>query len=106
MIMLRTLTLTALQSYGDLWTSGEFWEAITGPYVDLMGLPAFAMLFFGSVSLAYYLFQGSFIMPVIMMILAGSVTVALAPNPVVRFAGIAFILTVAGAGYMLYQYRR
>lgn len=104
--MIRTLLLTALQSYGDLWTSGNFWEAITGPFADLMGLPAFAMVFFGTITVAYYLFQGSAIMPVIMLILAGGVTVALAPSPVVRFAGIAFILTVAGAGYMIYQYRR
>ncbi len=98
--------LIVLQSYAEEWGSGEFWDAILGPFVDVMGLPLFAALIFAPIGLSYYLFQGSMIMPLIMLVLVGGVTIALAPNPVVVGAGIAFVLTLAGAGYMVYQYRR
>lgn len=98
--------LIALQTYADKWASGEFWEGMLNPFVDVMGLPLFAALVFAPIGLSYYLFQGSMIMPLIMMVLVGSVTIALAPNPVIVGAGIAFVLTLAGAGYMIYQYRR
>lgn len=98
--------LLALQTYADDWASGEFWDGLLGPFVDVMGLPLFAALVFVPIGLSYYLFQGSMIMPLIMLVLIGGVTIALAPNPVIIASGIAFILTLAGAGYMIYQYRR
>jgi len=70
------------------------------------GIPLTALVIFGSIGLAYYQVQRSLIIPVIMLVLVGGVTVSLAPSS----AGNAIIgLTVLGlaaVGYIIYTRAR
>ncbi|WP_254544086.1 cytochrome c oxidase assembly protein COX16 [Halomarina pelagica] len=95
---LRTLLA---QSYADQWMSGKFWDAATGPYIDTLGLPLFALIVFGSVGLSYYAYSGKAIIPIVMIVLVGGFTIAAAPPTVGSLLVVLLMLVVTGFGYML-----
>jgi hypothetical protein len=84
----------------------NFFETLISPFVSTLGIPLTALMIFGSIGLAYYQVQGSIIIPVIMLILVGGVTIGRAPQS----AGNAIIgmatLAVASLGYILYTRAR
>jgi len=102
-VMLRVLQTTPQAA--DAITK-NFFEAIVSPFTSTLGIPLTALVIFGSIGLAYYQVQRSLIIPVIMLVLVGGVTVSLAPSS----AGNAIIgLTVLGlaaVGYIIYTRAR
>jgi len=84
----------------------NFFEAILYPFTSTLGEPLLALLVFGSIGFAYYQVQRSIIIPVIMLILVGSVTLSRAPSS----AGNAIIamttVALASMGYIIYTRAR
>jgi len=84
----------------------NFFEAILYPFTSTLGEPLLALLIFGSIGFAYYQVQRSIIIPVIMLILVGSVTLSRAPssagNAIVAMATVA----LASMGYIIYTRAR
>lgn len=97
------MNVLLLQSYRDQLINGELWGAIIGGLTSALPLPLVALLVFGSVGMSYYLVQQRIIIPVIMLILVGGVTIARAPAG--YNAGIlgVIVLSLAGLAYVLLQ---
>jgi len=98
--------LHASGCYLSDWLAGNVFEALSGPFLDTVGVPMAALLFFGAIGASYYANSGKVIMPVIMLILIGGVTMAFAPPSAARFAIIVLILGLTAAGYLLWQQAR
>jgi hypothetical protein len=92
-----------LQSYTDLLLDGKIFEAIIGGITSAVPLPVASLLVFGSIGAAYYLIQQRVIIPIVMLILVGGVTVARAPSGF--GAGIlgVMVLSLAGLVYLILQ---
>jgi len=95
-----------LQSGLEQLLDGDIFQALIAPYVDLMGIPLTALLVFGSVGVSYYAVSGRVVMPVIMMILVGGVTMSFAPPSAARFGVVVLILGVASIGYLAWRRAR
>jgi hypothetical protein len=75
----------------------------TAPFIDTVGLPMAALLFFGGIGVAYYATSGKAIMPVVMSILIGGVTLAYAPPSAARFGIMVLVLGVTAVGYLAWK---
>jgi hypothetical protein len=82
--------------------SQNFFETLISPFTSTLGIPLTSLVVFGSIGLAYYQVQRSVIIPLITLLLVGSVTITRAPqsarNAIVALATI----SVASIGYILY----
>jgi hypothetical protein len=101
----RSVAQTATPQAADAITD-NFFEAIISPFTATLGIPLTALVVFGSIGLAYYQVQRSIIIPVIMLILVGSVTLSQAPasagNAVIALA----VVALASMGYIIYTRTR
>jgi hypothetical protein len=84
----------------------NFFETLISPYVDTLGVPLAALMVFGSIGLAYYQVQRSVIIPVIMLILIGSVTIGRAPSSAGNAIIALTVVGVASIGYIIYTRAR
>jgi hypothetical protein len=98
--------LQAQGGYVDALLRGEVFRALAGPFLDVMGVPLTATMFFGSIGVAYYAVSGKAVMPVIMMILIGGVTLQYAPPSVARFGIVVLILGVTSVAYLAWRRAR
>jgi len=103
--MLQTLLLQA-GGYADEIVNGEIFQGLIGPFVDVMGIPLTALMFFGSIGTAYYAVSGKATMPVVMMILVGGVTLQFAPPAAARFGIVVLVLGLASIAYLAWQQAR
>lgn len=95
-----------LQTAIDEMVNGDVFQALISPFTDTLGIPLFALIVFGSIGTSYYAVSGRVIMPVIMMILVGGVTLEYAPPSQARFGIIVLILGLASIGYLAWQRAR
>lgn len=100
------MLLQAQGGYVDDLLAGDVFQALAGPFIDTLGLPLTAMIYFGAIGTAYYAVSGRPVMPAIMTILIGGVTLRYAPPAVGRFAVIALILTLTSVGYLAWRRAR
>jgi hypothetical protein len=98
----------ALQSGGyiDELISGDIFQALSGPFIDVLGIPLAALMFFGAIGTAYYAVSGRATMPVIMLILIGGTTLQFAPPSTARFGVIVLMLGLTSIGYLAYRRAR
>jgi hypothetical protein len=97
------MLLQAAGGYAEEWLSGNIFEALAGPFIDVVGVPMAALLFFGGIGAAYYANSGKAIMPVIMLILVGGSTLAFAPPSAARFAIATLVLGLTAIGYLAWR---
>jgi hypothetical protein len=97
------MLLQAAGGYAEEWLSGNIFEALAGPFIDVVGIPMAALLFFGGIGVSYYANSGKATMPVIMLILVGGSTLAFAPPTAVRFAIITLILGLTSVAYLAWR---
>jgi hypothetical protein len=96
-----------LQSAGySEWLDGDFFQALISPFTDLVGVPVVAMYFFGVIGLGYYTTQQSVIIPVVMLILIGGITIGLAPVGATKLAVATLAVALTGIGYLVFQRAR
>jgi len=84
----------------------NFFEAILFPFTSTLGEPLLALLIFGAIGLAYYQVQKSVIIPLIMVILIGSVTLSRAPSSAGNAIVAMVTLALASIGYIIYTRAR
>jgi hypothetical protein len=92
-----------LQTLRDQLADGRIFEAIVGGLTGALPLPVVALLVFGSIGASYYLVQQRVIIPVIMTILVGGVTIARVPSGFAQGLLAVFVLVLGGAVYVLLQ---
>jgi hypothetical protein len=84
----------------------NFFETLIGPFVSTLGIPMTALMVFGGIGLAYYQVQRSVIIPVIMLILVGSVTIGQAPSSAGTAIVALSVVALASIGYIIYTRTR
>lgn len=89
--------------YGEAFANGEFFDTLVCVFADKLPLPVLALLVFGSIGMSYYQVQRSPIVPMIMLILIGGTTIALAPASVGTAVVVLFVLGLTGVGWLFYQ---
>lgn len=85
----------------DALIDGKFFDAMVCPHSEIMGLVVFAMLLYGSIGVALYLFTGNAVLPLVLTLILGSVVVANLPGPAAQFVGVVALLLIAAGGYFL-----
>lgn len=92
-----------LLSIQDKIADGKIFQAILDGLTSALPLPLVALLTFGTIGAAYYLLQEKVIIPMIMLILVGGITIARAPPG--YLAGIlgVVIVSLAGFAYIMLQ---
>jgi hypothetical protein len=87
----------------DPLLKGDVFRAIVDVFLAQVPLPIFALLIFGPIGVGYYMVQKSMIIPTIMFLIVGGVTVARIP-PTFQSGLLALtVIGVAGIGYVLLQ---
>jgi hypothetical protein len=94
-------TEVVLQNVGQE-LQDNFFETLISPFVDTLGIPVLSLVIFGSIGMAYWQLQRSIIIPLVSLLLIGSVTIGRAPESATRAViGLATI-ALASIGYVLY----
>lgn len=92
-----------LQTIQDQIARGEVFQAVIEVFTGAVPLPLVAALVFLPIGAAYYLVQQRVIIPMVMAIMVGGVTIARAP-PTFSSALVAMVVVaLAGAVYVLIQ---
>lgn len=97
------MACTDYTAYWEFWRHGQFFDAVSCPFVEALGGPLFAMLVFGPALLGMYIYSGSIILPLVLTLILGSVVVVQLPSVALQLFGIVILLSIAGAGYLLVQ---
>jgi len=87
----------------DHIANGEIFRAVLDVFTASVPLPLVAALVFLPIGAAYYIVQQRVIIPVVMTILVGGVTIARAPSAFSSAIVATFVLAIAGAVYILLQ---
>lgn len=90
--------MTLLVKYMDLWTGEQWWQAVTQPYVDMMGF-LFPLLIGLAVMGALWIEQRDLAGPSVVGILIGLVMIPLLPPVAARGALAVLAIGLAGALY-------
>jgi hypothetical protein len=91
----------------ELITQFDFFESIACTYVDPVGLLTTGMLLFGAVGMSIYIRTGSAVIPVVLMLTTGGVTLSVVAAPALAISTIALLVTGAGAiTYLYYRFSR
>lgn len=84
----------------EFWVNGQFFDAIFCPFGDALGGVVFALIFFGAIGLALYIFSGSLVMPLVLTLILGAVVVSQLPSLAAQLVGAVVLVGIAIAGYM------
>lgn len=95
--------LQAGGGYASDLLAGDVFRALIGPYVDVLGIPLSALLFFGAIGAGFYAVSGRVVMPVVMTILIGGVTLSFAPPSAARFGVVVLVLGLAAIGWLAWR---
>jgi hypothetical protein len=90
----------------DNWFNGNVFQALISPFVDLLGVPLVAMYVFGVVGVGYYTVQQSVIIPIVMLILVGGITIGFAPATATQLVVAAVAVGLTSIGYLAFQRAR
>lgn len=97
------MRVVIMQSFRDLLMEGRLFKAIVDGLTSAIPLPLVALLVFGSIGMSYYLVQQRIIIPLIMMVLIGGVTIGRAPTGYASGILGVLVLALAGIAYVLLQ---
>lgn len=86
----------------DYVAQARFFEAISCHLINKTGVALLAMIVYGAVSIPIALTTGSVTIPAVLLLLTGGATMATIAAPAVSIATIVLILSVPGAGTLLY----
>jgi hypothetical protein len=82
---------------------GDVFRAVVDVFAATVPIPILALLVFGPIGVGYYMVQRRLIIPAVMFILIGGVTVARIPNSFQSALLALVVLGVTGIGYILLQ---
>jgi len=76
----------------EYWIQGQFFDAVTCPYVQAMPGELFALMVFAPIGLGLYIASGSVKVPLVVTIIVGAAIIPQLPGPAVNIAGITTVL--------------
>lgn len=82
---------------------GDVFGFAVGVFGGVMPIPLLALLVFGTIGVGYYMVQRTAIIPIIMFMLVGGVTISRVPNTFQAGIVSLLVLALAGTGYLLLQ---
>lgn len=97
------VTALPLQSFIDELVRGDIFGAAVSVFGGVVPIPIMATLIFGSIGLSYYMVQRSAVIPFIMFLLIGGVTISRAPTTVQQGIIGGFVIALTAIGYLLLQ---
>lgn len=92
-------------AYYKFLIEGQVFDAIYCPFGDALGGPMFALIFFGGILTATYVYSDGPVLPLTMVIILGSVVVTQLPSVAVQVVVAALLLVVSGLAYTMIQRR-
>ncbi|MEF8939622.1 MAG: hypothetical protein V5A22_07225 [Salinivenus sp.] len=92
-----------LQTLTDKLAGGRLFQVVIDVFTSALPLPIVAALVFLPIGAAYYIVQRSVIIPVIMTIMVGGATIAVAPAGYSAALVALLVLALGGAVYILLQ---
>jgi hypothetical protein len=92
-----------LQTALDKLAKGDVFGFAVEVFGGVVPIPIMALMVFGSIGVGYYMVQRSFIIPFVMFLLIGGVTVAEVPLQVQSGLVALLVLALAGIGYVILQ---
>jgi hypothetical protein len=95
--------VTFQNDYADRLLDGEYVDVITDVYTDLLGEPVTALIFFGATGVAFFIYQERAIIPVVMVVLIGGISLSTLPPGPSRVVIILVLLAIASVVYLMYQ---
>lgn len=90
-------------NYYEFLVEGQIFDAIYCPFGDVMGGALFALIFFGGIIMATYIYSDGVVLPLTMTVILGAVIVTQLPSVAVQLVVAALLLTLAGSAYLLIQ---
>lgn len=84
----------------EVFADFEFFRAIRMVFSNNVGDALTALMLFGSIGIALYIFSDDISLPVALTIILGPVFVSQLPAGPVQVVAIAVIIAIMGAGYM------
>jgi hypothetical protein len=92
-----------LQTELDKLAQGDVFGFAVDVFGGTVPIPILALLVFGSIGVGYYMVQRSMIIPAVMFLLVGGVTVAQVPLQVQSGLVALLVLALAAIGYVILQ---
>lgn len=86
----------------DAWLAGDYVEAFACPFEAQIGVAAFAAMLYGGFMISLYIRTGSFVLPLVVSILGGTIAVAQLPAAYQQVVGLSLLLGLAIAAYVVY----
>ena len=87
----------------DAWMAGNWVDAIACPYESQIGTLGFGAMVFGGVMTALYIRTQSFVLPLVVTVLIGTVAVSMLPAAYMQVLGMGLLLGLTVAAYLLYR---
>lgn len=84
--------------YADLWASGDWFDAVVQPFLDLLG-PIFPLVVGLGVAGMLFVWSGSMALPIVVMILIGGLLIPVMPPEAQAVGGGLLLLGIALALY-------
>lgn len=97
------MACTDYSAWHEFLANWQFFDTVWCPYVDAVGPTLAPLLVIGPIGVALYLFSGSFLLPLVLIIILGGVFVGQLPAGPTQLIGIAVLLGVTLAGYAITQ---
>lgn len=86
---------------GELLINGKFFDAVVCPFSETMGLAVFALMVYGAIGVALYVYSGNAVLPLTLTVILGSVVITQLPGPAVQLVALLALLLIAAGGYWL-----
>lgn len=90
-------------NYYEFLVEGQIFDAIYCPFGDVLGGALFALIFFGGIILATYVYSDSVALPLSLTVILGSVVVVQLPSAAVQLIAATLLLGLTASGYILIQ---
>jgi len=93
--------VTRVLLYEDLWADGQWFDAVTSPYLTVVGA-LFATIFLGTIMGMLYIYTGDLAVPTVVALLVGGSGLLTQRLPASLQRGLVIVLVI-GIGLGLYQ---
>jgi hypothetical protein len=101
------MTTTGCGEYSDslidAWLSGDYLDAFSCVYEEQLGAVTFGAMLYGSLMVSLYIRTQSFVLPMVVSILGGTIAVSMLPAAYLQVLGMALLLGLSVAAYLLYR---
>lgn len=87
----------------EAWLNGDFMSAVVCPYDNQLGALTFGVFIYGGVVMALRIRTGSFLLPMILTFVGGTVAVSRLPAGAMQIMGMGVMLVVTAAAFFLYR---